>query len=75
MHTVAVSYLRANLMKVIKEIECGASLEITSRGKVVAKLIPPDYSRERAIHKLMEIRKNAVLHDVISPIDVEWTAM
>ena len=57
MQTIAVSELRANLMKVLKEIEYGESLDITSRGKVVAKLVPPEYSREKARNKLKEIRK------------------
>ena len=75
MQTIAVSKLRANLMKVLKAIEHGESLDITSRGKVVAKLVPPDYSREKAKNKLNEIGKRAVIHDIISPIDVEWETM
>ncbi|MCK4446941.1 MAG: type II toxin-antitoxin system prevent-host-death family antitoxin [Candidatus Marinimicrobia bacterium] len=75
MQTIAVSELRANLMKVLKEIEHGESLDITSRGKVVAKLLPPDYSRDKARNKLKEIGKRVVIHDVISSIDVEWETM
>jgi len=71
MQTVAVSELRANMMKIIKKIENGASIQISSRGKVVAKLVPPDCSRESAINKLAEIGKNAVIHDVVSPVDVD----
>ena len=52
METIAVSDLRVNLMKVLKEIEHGAIINITSRGKVVAKLIPPEYSKEIAKKKL-----------------------
>ena len=75
METIAVSDLRVNLMKVLKEIEHGAIINITSRGKVVAKLIPPEYSKEIAKKKLKEISKTAVIQDVISPIDVQWTDM
>ena len=75
MDTIAVSDLRANLMKVLKEIEHGSTVDITSRGKVVAKLVPPDYIRETAIEKLKELGKNAVLDDIISPIDVQWNAL
>ncbi len=75
METIAVSYLRANLMKILKEIEHGEIINITSRGKVVAKLIPPEYSRENAKNKLKEISKTAVINDVISPIDVQWKVM
>lgn len=74
MNTIAVSELRANLMNILKEIEHGSVIDITSRGKVVAKLIPPDYTKRKAKNKLKELRKTAVLKDVISPIDMEWDA-
>jgi len=75
MQSIAVSDLRSNLMKVLRDIEHGASLNITSRGKVVAKLIPPDFIKMEARRKLKEIGKTATLADVISPIDEEWEVM
>lgn len=62
-------------MKVIKEIEQGAVINITSRGKMVAKIVPPEYSKEIAKNKLKEISRIAVVDDVISPIDVQRKAM
>ena len=44
MEVIAVSELRANLMNVLKKIKHGSVVDITSRGKVVAKLVPPDYA-------------------------------
>lgn len=67
MKSVAVSELRANLMKILKEIEQGLSLDITSRGRVVAKLVPPDYIRSQVRKRLAEIGRKAKIHDVISP--------
>jgi len=75
MDTIAVSDLRANLMKILKQIEHGSAVDITSRGKVVAKLVPPDYAIKIAREKLKEIGKKAVLGDIISPIDVQWKAL
>ncbi len=75
MQNIAVSDLRANMMKIIKKIESGATLNITSRGKVVAKLVPPDNIRKSARNILNRIRKTAVIHDVVSPVDVEWKEM
>jgi prevent-host-death family protein len=72
METIGVSELRANLMKVLKKIEQGASLTVTSRGKPVAKLVPPDYSRREAKEKLHALGKTAEVHDIISPIDEPW---
>jgi len=74
MQTIPVSELRANLMNVLKTVEQGSTLDITSRGKVVAKLVPPNYSREKARNKLKKIRKRAKIHDILSPIDVKWEA-
>ncbi len=75
MNTIQVSELRANLMKVIKEIEHGNIVKITSRGKVVAKLVPPGNIKEEAKNKLKEIGKSAVIGDIISPIDSKWDAL
>ena len=75
METIAVSELRANLMKVITDIQHGSRKYITSRGKIVAKLVPPDEDKENAKKKLKNISKTAVLHDLISPIDVQWKVL
>lgn len=74
METIAVSVLRSNLMKVIREIESGSSISITSRGKVVARLVPPGFSRKKAKDKLRTIGKTAVFHDVLSPVEGAWKA-
>lgn len=74
MDTIPVSDLRANLMKVLKKIEHGSVVDITSRGKIVAKLVPPDYTKEMAREKLKKLRKNAVVGDIISPVDIPWKA-
>ena len=68
MNSIAVSELKANLMNILKKIEHGSSIDITSRGKVVAKLVPPNYSRKKARKKLKAIGENAIIGDIISPI-------
>jgi len=75
MQSIAVSELRSKLMKVLKEIELGSSIDITSRGRIVARLVPPDFSRELAKNKLQVLSMTAILHDVTSPIDADWEAM
>ena len=75
METIAVSEFRANLMKVLNSIRLGEKINITSRGKVIAKLIPPDDTIEHARIKLNEISKNAVLNDLISPVETNWKAL
>ena len=75
MNTIPVSDLRANLMKILKKIEHGSTVDITSRGKIVAKLVPPDNTKETARKKLKELSEKAVIGDVISPIDTQWKAI
>ena len=72
MENIAVSVLRSKIMSVLKEVETGATINITSRGKVVARLVPPDFSRKAAKDKLANLRKTAVIHDVISPLGEAW---
>ncbi len=74
MESIGVSELRANLMKILNSIRKGESYKITSRGKVVAKIIPPENSSDNAKQKLKEIGKTAVIGDLISPIDTKWEA-
>jgi prevent-host-death family protein len=74
MQSIAVSELRANLMKVLKSIEQGSSISITSRGKVVAKLVPPEEPAKMAEEKLSLLSKTAKIHDVLSPISENWKA-
>lgn len=74
MTAIPVSELRANLMRILKRVEKGSSITITSRGRVVAKLVPPEDSLKIAEEKLAQIRKTAKIHDVIAPISEQWKA-
>ncbi len=75
MEQVAVSELRANLTRFLKEVESGTAYAVTSRGHEVARLIPPENRMEDSRKALRELRRNAVVGDVVSPLDVEWEAM
>lgn len=72
MTSIAVSKLRENLMQVLKLIEKGATVQITSRGKVVAKLSPPENRPKDAERKLKEISETAVIKDIVSPSGENW---
>jgi prevent-host-death family protein len=74
MTSIAVSELRSNLMKVLREIELGSSVNITSRGKVVARLVPADFNKKNAREKLQALSKTTTLHDVLSPVEEVWEA-
>ena len=71
METIAVSELRANLMRVLQRVEKGGRITITARGREVACLVPPEDSMEKARKSLKELRKTALIGDVVSPLGEE----
>jgi len=72
METIAASKLRENLMKILKQIEEGSSILITSRGRPVAQLNPPPDAAKQAREALANLSKTAVIGDIVSPIDEPW---
>ena len=74
MRTVAVSELRNNLMSVIKRVQAGEDIIVTSRGHEVAKLVPVENKKQMAKERLEELRKSACVGDVLSPINEVWEA-
>lgn len=75
MERVAVSEFRANLLVFLKRVERGEGITLTSRGREVARIIPPENKREEAKTALEELRKTAVVEDVVSPVGEEWEAL
>ena len=74
MRTVAVSELRNNLMSLIKRVQAGEDIIVTSRGHEVAKLIPVENKKQMAKERLKELRKSASVGDVLSPVNEAWEA-
>lgn len=74
MDDVKLTELRQKLPAYLKEVQRGRTLRITSRGKVVARLLPPEDTTEAARARLAELRKTARVGDVISPTGERWRA-
>ena len=72
MISVAVSSFRAHLVEYLNKVQRGESVVITSHGRDLARLVPPENNREKARNRLKQLRKKAVVKDVISPIPIEW---
>jgi prevent-host-death family protein len=72
MITVGLNTLRKNLSAVLKKVENGESISITSRGHEIALLVPPESKMEKARKALEELRKTAFVGDVIAPVTDEW---
>lgn len=75
MQQVNITEFRNHLPKYLARTTAGETLEITSRGRIVARLAPPgDSTMAVARHALEELRSKCGIGDVISPIDEQWDA-
>ncbi|MDT8427984.1 MAG: type II toxin-antitoxin system prevent-host-death family antitoxin [Pseudomonadales bacterium] len=74
METVNISDLRANLLKYLEKANSGQQITVTTNGKVLATLSPPVQKREEAKTQLSALAATAKIHDVTSPIQVDWDA-
>jgi prevent-host-death family protein len=70
---VNVTELRNNLPFFLSRVSAGEEVQVTRRGKVIAR-ISPVVAREEARRELEELRKNARINDVESPLDAVWEA-
>jgi len=75
MEAIAVSKLRENIGTYLKKVEKGEAITITSRGHEVAMLIPAVNKMERSRKALKQLRKSAVMGDVLSPVAEQWEVM
>ena len=74
MREVNVTELRNHLPKYLSIAQKGSEILITSHGEVIARILPPADTKGNAQKKLKELRKNAKVGDVTSPIDEDWKA-
>ena len=75
MEKIGVSTLRENLSIFLKKVQQGQVVTITSRGHEIAKLVPVEDKMEKSRKFLRKLGKNAVIGDILSPIDEEWETM
>jgi prevent-host-death family protein len=74
MTRVSVSDLRQNLPAFLKRVQAGEQLQITSRGRIIARIEPEGDPAEEARQWLLALRDRVSLGDVVSPIpDLEWS--
>ena len=74
MEDIKLTELRQNLPAYLKQVEQGRELRITSRGKVVARLVQAENAAEAARARLKALRKTACVGDVIAPTGERWRA-
>lgn len=75
MLTVNVTEFRNHLPVYLDKVKSGEELALTSRGTVVARLVPEIDESIRAREWLAGIRKTSFVGDVTTPLDVPWEVM
>jgi len=71
---IKITELRQNLPSYLAEVSKGQEIEVTSRGKVIARIVPAQDQRAAARRRLLELRKKCTIGDVISPSGDVWNA-
>ena len=71
---VSVSELRQNLPAFLKRVQAGEELQVTSRGRIIARIAPERDPADEARQWLLDMRDRVSLGDVVQGIpDVEWS--
>ncbi len=74
MSKVNVTELRQNLPAYLVEVQKGREIEVTSRGKVIARIVAGSETHEQARDRLLAARKRCRIGDVLSPTGAAWDA-
>lgn len=69
---VSVTTFRNHIPDYLDKVRKGEDIALTSRGKVIARLLPPEDERQKARQRLAELRAISRIDDVISSVDEEW---
>lgn len=70
MQQVKISDLRSHLPDYIKRVNAGEQLQITSHGKIVARLVPENDEVEAAQKRLDTVRGSMIVGDILESVDV-----
>jgi prevent-host-death family protein len=74
MSAISITEFRQHLPAYLKRVQQGEALEITQRGKIVARLVPAEDPAEAARQRLFALRGTGFVGDVESPVEgLEWT--
>lgn len=74
MPKVNVTELRKNLPAYLVQVQKGKEIEVTSRGKVIARIVAGSEAHEDAHTRLLAARKRCRIGDVLNPTGAAWDA-
>ena len=71
---VNVTELRQNLPAYLAQARKGKEIEVTSRGKVIARIVPGGDPHQEARERLLAARRHCTVGDVAGPTGARWDA-
>ena len=71
---VNVTELRQNLPTYLAKVRKGGEIEVTSHGKIIARITPGSDTAADARARLIAARKQCKVGDVVAPLEVRWDA-
>lgn len=71
---VSVTTFRKHIPVYLEKVRIGEDITLTSRGKVIARLVPPGDQRLSAKEQLVALRVASHIGDVTSPVGERWEA-
>ena len=74
MPKINVTELRQNLPAYLVEVKRGKEIEVTSRGKVIARIVAGHDAQTQARERLIAARKRCRIGDIASPSGEFWDA-
>jgi prevent-host-death family protein len=74
MQQVKITDLRAHLPAFLKKVSKGEQIQITSHGKVIARLVPENNIVETAQKRLDALRGTMIVGDIMETLDSNWSA-
>lgn len=69
---VSVTTFRKHIPDYLGKVRKGEDISLTSRGKVIARLVPPADERLSAREQLATLRSISHVGDITAPIGAEW---
>lgn len=72
MHKINVTKFRNHLSTYLQQVNEGEEICINSRGRIIARLLPPIDKRTMALEHLKLLRTRCKIGDVISSVEINW---
>ena len=74
MPKVKITELRQNLPTYLARVKAGDTVEVTVRGRVIARIVPEEDRQAAARKRLRALRETARIGDIMSPSGEVWDA-